>query len=88
MVSASHKINNDYFEYQYHPIIIEDYAFVGAGSIILEGTHLGKGSCIGAGAVAKGDYEAGGIYVGNPAKLIGSRKCNYSYELYQEYYFR
>lgn len=88
LVSASHKLNNDYFEYQYSPIVIENYAFVGTGAIVLEGTHLGEGCCIGAGAVVKGHYEPNSIYIGNPAVKTCSRNCNYKYELYQDYYFR
>lgn len=36
-------------------IIIEDGCWIGAGSIILRGTHIGKNSVIGAGVVVKGN---------------------------------
>lgn len=88
LISASHKLNDDFFEYQYHPIKIEDYAFIGAGSIVLEDSILKRGCCIGAGAVAKGIYEEDSIYVGNPAKKILNRNSKYCYELFQNYYFR
>lgn len=88
LISASHKLNNDSFEYQHHPIIIDDYAFIGAAAIILEGTHLGRGCSIGAGSVAKGVYKSDTIYLGNPAKEVGQRNSKYDYELYQNYYFR
>lgn len=88
LISASHKLNNDNFEYQFHPIIINDYAFIGAGAIILEGTEIGRGCAIGAGAVCKGNYDSDSIYFGNPANRVGVRKSDYSYELFQNYYFR
>ena len=87
-ISASHNLNSNDFAYQYKPIVIDDYSFIGAGAIILEGTHLGKGCVIGAGAVAKGEYDNNKMYIGNPAKFVKERECDYSYLLYQNYYFR
>lgn len=40
------------------PIIIEDNCWIGAGVIILRGTHIGKGCVIGAGTVVKGDIPS------------------------------
>ena len=37
------------------PIIIDDNCWVGANVVILRGTHIGKGSVIGAGTVLKGN---------------------------------
>lgn len=53
------------------PIVVEDGAFIGAHSIILKGTRIGKYSVVGAGSVVTKnipDYE---IWAGNPAKKIG-----------------
>lgn len=41
--------------FKINPVIIEDNCWVGAGVIILRGTHIGKGCVIGAGSVIKGD---------------------------------
>lgn len=88
IITASHDINSDTFMYQHSPVNIDSFVFVGAAAILLEGTHLGKGCCIGAGSIVKGNYEAGSIYVGNPVKKLGERKSEYKYELFQNYYFR
>ena len=42
-------------EFKCSEIIIEDGCWIGAGTIILRGTHIGKNSVIGAGIVVKGD---------------------------------
>ncbi len=53
------------------PIVIEDYAFIGAGSYILKGVTIGKYSIIGAGSVVTKNVPQGEIWAGNPAKKIG-----------------
>jgi sugar O-acyltransferase (sialic acid O-acetyltransferase NeuD family) len=49
---------------------LETGAFVGAGSVILPGKHVGAWSTLGAGAVMVNDLESNGIFVGIPAKRI------------------
>lgn len=53
-------------------IVIEEYAFVGTGAILLPGTRLGRGSVVGAGAVVKGAVASGAIVIGCPAKVVGT----------------
>lgn len=52
------------------PVIIEDYVFVGAHTIILKGVHIGKGAVIGAGSVVTKNIPENEIWAGNPAKFI------------------
>lgn len=54
------------------PVVIEDYAFIGAGSYILKGVTVGKYSIIGAGSVVTKNVPQGEIWGGNPAKKIGT----------------
>jgi acetyltransferase-like isoleucine patch superfamily enzyme len=49
---------------------IEDDVWIGAGSIILPGVTLKKGSVIGAGSIVTKDTEEFSVYAGNPAKKI------------------
>lgn len=51
--------------------IVEDEVVIGAGAVILPGITLGKGCCIGAGAVVTRSVSPGVTVVGNPAQQIG-----------------
>lgn len=56
------------------PVIIDDGVFVGAGSFILKGVHIGKNSVIGAGSVVTKDVPAFEIWGGNPARFLKLNK--------------
>lgn len=60
-----HCFNNSGIEkgYKTAPIVIEAKCWVGAGSMILRGTHIGTGSIIGAGTVIKGEIPAHSLVV-------------------------
>lgn len=52
------------------PIKIGDGCFIGANSIILKGTTLGKNVVVGAGSVVHGTFPDNVIIAGNPAKIV------------------
>lgn len=52
------------------PIVIGDGCFIGANSIILKGTTLGKNCVVGAGSVVCGSFPDNVIIAGNPAKIV------------------
>lgn len=44
--------------------------FVGAGSILMPGSHLGDGAIVGAGSVVRGRVPDNAIVMGNPAMVV------------------
>jgi acetyltransferase-like isoleucine patch superfamily enzyme len=55
------------------PIVIEDEAWLGFGTIVLSGVRIGYGAAIGAGSVVTENIPDGAIAVGNPARVIKMR---------------
>lgn len=71
--SLNHEIRRDLVhdhDRRTKKVKIEDDVFVGAGTIILKGSTIGKRSIIGAGSVVSGVIPPGQIWGGNPAKYI------------------
>lgn len=58
-------------------VIIEDYAWIGGGAIILPGVTIGEGSVIGAGAVVSKNVPPYSVAVGNPARVIKARTLSH-----------
>lgn len=52
------------------PIVIGDYVFIGAKSIILKGVTIGEKSIVGAGSVVSQSIPSGQVWAGNPARFI------------------
>lgn len=70
--TVSHELipKNNYREIITKSIIIDDYVWIGAGSIILPGVHIGEGSVIAAGSIVNKDIPSFTLYGGVPAKKI------------------
>lgn len=54
-------------------VTIEKHVTIGANSVVLPGVTIGEGTVIGANSLIKSNLEPWSIYVGSPAKKIGSR---------------
>jgi len=52
---------------------IDDDAWVGAGTIVLDGARIGRGAIVGAGSVVTGVVPAYEIWAGNPLRKIKDR---------------
>ena len=54
-------------------VVIEDYAWIGGGAIILPGVTIGEGAVIGAGSVVSRSIPPYSVAVGNPARVVKER---------------
>ena len=55
-------------------VLLDRHVIVGAGSVILPGVTLGLAASVGAITLVAGDLEPFGMYLGVPARKIGTRK--------------
>jgi serine O-acetyltransferase len=53
--------------------VIGDRVYVGPSSVIIGGINVGNDALIGAGAIVVRSVPAGGVVVGNPARVISTR---------------
>ena len=81
LVTGTHDINDVKFKGGFKPIVIGDNVWVGTGSIILAGVHIGKGAVVAAGSVVTKDVEAFTVVGGVPAKEIKKRSKDIKYKL-------
>lgn len=70
-LNVEDRVTNNAAKINSCPIEIGDGCFIGANSIILKGTFLGKNCVVGAGSVVHGKWPDNSIIAGNPAKIIG-----------------
>lgn len=54
-------------------VVIEDDVWVGAQSVLLDGTHIRRGAIIAAGSVVRGQVAAYSIWGGVPARRLKDR---------------
>lgn len=54
-------------------IVIDDFAFVGARSLILPGVHIGEGAIVAAGSLVTKDIPAGEVWGGYPTVKMMDR---------------
>lgn len=72
--------NHDYKSLNFNlitkPIRIEDGSWLGACSIVLPGSKIGRNSVISIGSLIKGETTENSIYTGSPAEFKKERKFN------------
>ncbi len=63
-----------------YSIVLDDNVWIGAHSVILSGTKLGRGCILAAGSVVSGEFPPFSIIVGNPARVVSNRKKRAEYK--------
>ena len=66
------------------PVVIKDFVWVGAHSIILGGVTIGEGAIIGAGSLVTTDVPDYAIVLGSPAKVVKYRDIEHFNKLKAE----
>jgi acetyltransferase-like isoleucine patch superfamily enzyme len=72
-VHAREVLLKDQPEEETRGIWIGDDVLIGAGSVVLPGSRIGRGAVVGAGSVVSGTVPEYAIVAGAPAKVIGER---------------
>jgi len=86
--SATHDKDSPDFSAYSKPVIIEDYAWIGARAMVLPGVHIGRGAILGSASTATRDIPDFCISAGSPAKRIGQRSQDLTYKLVYFPYFQ
>jgi acetyltransferase-like isoleucine patch superfamily enzyme len=81
LLTGSHAIQSPAFEAYYRPITIGPRAWIATGATILPGVTIGEGAVVAAASVVTRDVEPYTIVAGTPAKPIGERTRELTYEL-------
>lgn len=86
MIAVGTIIHTSTHDYESHPmwkyridrpVVIGEYVWIGAGSIILPGVSIGDNAVVGAGSVVTANVPEGAIVAGNPARKIKQRPPDY-----------
>lgn len=81
ILTLEHDPNDPAFGWRGGPVVIGDRVFLGARSTVLPGVTVGEGAVVAAGAVVTKDVDPFTIVGGVPARLIGQRRSDLSYQL-------
>ena len=81
ILTLGHDPQSSDFDLRGGDVVIGDRVWIGYRALILPGLTVGEGAVVATGAVVTKDVEPFGIVAGNPARVIGQRNRELSYEL-------
>ncbi len=74
LCTGNHDYNRPAFDLRLEPIRVCRGAWLTAGACVGPGVTVGEHAVLGLGAVATDDLEPCGVYHGNPARRVGTRR--------------
>ncbi len=74
ILTASHDLSDPKWRMFSKEIVVEDYAWIATGAMLLPGARIGRGAVVGAGAVVACDVPAYALATGNPATVKLDRR--------------
>lgn len=77
ILTASHDVSDPHWNHIKKKVMIEDYAWIGTGAMILPGVHIGRGAVVAARAVVSKPVPAGSIVAGNPAQPLSKQRVQH-----------
>lgn len=85
--TEQHDINDSFFRSLNSggTVIIGNRSWISSHTVVLPKVHVGEGAVLASGALAVRALEPYGIYVGIPARKVGTRSKNLKYEFNGEY---
>lgn len=75
LLTGGHDLHDPGFRGKHGSIVIRDYVWIAGRSMILGNVEIGRGAIVGAGSVVRQNVPEFAIVLGNPAKVVGHRKC-------------
>ncbi len=81
LLTLGHDVRSPAFADRGGPITIGSRAWIAYGALLLPNVNVGEGAVVGAGSVVTRDVAPFSIVAGNPAKVIGQRPQELSYQL-------
>ncbi len=73
ILTASHDMHHSDFTLIDHPVVVEDYVWIGSRATIMPGVRIGRGAVVAAGSVVTRDVEPLTVVAGVPARPVGER---------------
>ncbi|MBA2586961.1 MAG: acyltransferase [Chthoniobacterales bacterium] len=87
ILTADHDPRSSSFAGRNRAVRIDDRVFVGTRATILPGVTVGKGAFVAAGALVTKNVAPFAIVAGSPARVIGTRPTDLSYQIHYDRLF-
>jgi putative colanic acid biosynthesis acetyltransferase WcaF len=81
IITADHNIHSALFEGRLGEVVIDDYVWLCSRVVVIKGVTIGRAAVVTAGSVVIKNVPENAIVSGVPAKIIGTRQSELTYDL-------